>query len=104
MAAATRSAVAVATPGSSLMTRETVFRLTPAASATSRIVGRVVRRAISALSSIPDNVVGQRCQGGPVRPPTRRVKRAGGRRGQLRLGREAGLAHAIVELRAATGS
>src|SRR4051794_21328755 len=62
IAAATRSAVALATPGSSLMTRETVFRLTPAASATSRIVGRVVRRAISVLSppsqtTLSDNVV-----------------------------------------------
>src|SRR4051794_28142439 len=40
IAADTRSAVGPATPGSSLITRETVLRLTPARSATSRIVGR----------------------------------------------------------------
>src|SRR3954469_9620052 len=62
IATPTRSAVAAATPGSSLITRETVFRLTPARTATSRIVGRVGRRALRSLSSsqttLSDNVVG----------------------------------------------
>src|SRR5205807_220809 len=38
----TRSAISGATPASALTTRETVFRLTPARKATSRIVGRNV--------------------------------------------------------------
>src|SRR5215213_1776448 len=40
IASATRAAVAGATAASPLITRETVFRLTPAVRATSRIVGR----------------------------------------------------------------
>ena len=47
----TLAAVASATPASSLMTRETVFRLTPARSATWRIVGR------PPMSDTADNVV-----------------------------------------------
>jgi hypothetical protein len=39
MAASTRAAVAGRTPSSLLTTRETVFKLTPALLATSRIVG-----------------------------------------------------------------
>src|SRR4051794_13795254 len=39
IASATRAAVAGATPASALITRETVFRLTPAVCATSLIVG-----------------------------------------------------------------
>jgi hypothetical protein len=60
IASPTRSAVAVATPASALMTRETVFKLTPAFSATSRIVGLVAdsdasfglspRRALTTMS------------------------------------------------------
>src|SRR5436190_4202074 len=62
MAAVTRPAVVAATPGSSLMTRETVFRLTPASTATSRMVGRVVRKALRSsspprLTTLTDNVV-----------------------------------------------
>src|SRR5215210_8170818 len=53
IALSTRSAVSAATPASSLMTRETVFRLTPALRATSRIVGRVDRTP----SPLDDNVV-----------------------------------------------
>src|SRR5215211_7580968 len=41
IASPTRSAVAEATPASALMTRDTVFKLTPAFSATSRMVGLV---------------------------------------------------------------
>src|SRR5215208_1532685 len=44
IASATRAAVAGATAASPLMTRETVFRLTPAERATSRIVGRGERK------------------------------------------------------------
>src|SRR4051812_50019554 len=51
IAAFTRSAVSGATPGSSLITRLTVFKLTPALSATWRIVGR------ACLISSADNVV-----------------------------------------------
>src|SRR5690242_5797138 len=40
MACRTRAAVAAFTPGSSFTTRETVFNATPAAAATSFIVGR----------------------------------------------------------------
>src|ERR671938_25301 len=42
IASVTRLAVSTATPGSELITRETVLRLTPARSATWRIVGRLI--------------------------------------------------------------
>src|ERR1700760_3816911 len=41
MARSTRAAVSGSTPGSPLTTRDTVIRLTPAAAATSRMVGRL---------------------------------------------------------------
>ena len=55
MAAVTRSAVAGVTPASALITRETVFRLTPAMSATWRMVGRVafMPRSRALLASPP---------------------------------------------------
>src|SRR5262245_911308 len=66
IASPTRAAVATATPGSPLMTRETVFRLTPAREATSRIVGRVLRRAlIRGGTTLSDNVVSEPYAGGP---------------------------------------
>ena len=49
MAEETRCAVAAPTPASPFTTRETVFRLTPAACATSFIVGLRDRRAILVL-------------------------------------------------------
>src|SRR3954464_14439057 len=51
MAAVTRSAVAGVTPASALITRETVFRLTPAMSATWRMVGRVAFMSMTTLST-----------------------------------------------------
>src|SRR3954452_5276284 len=58
MAAVTRAAVSCATPGSALTTRETVFRLTPAVLATSRIVGRPDNEPLSSLVTRGvDNVV-----------------------------------------------
>jgi hypothetical protein len=59
MAAATRAAVSARTPGSSLTTRETVFRLTPAVLATSRIVALVATRAplLHPVNRFSDNVV-----------------------------------------------
>src|SRR5579884_438743 len=42
MARSTRAAVSGSTPGSPLTTRDTVIRLTPAAAATSRMVGRLI--------------------------------------------------------------
>jgi hypothetical protein len=65
IASPTRAAVAAATPDSPLMTRETVFRLTPARCATSRIVGLVALTATFLLTppefvtTLPDNVVGE---------------------------------------------
>ena len=47
MAASTRAAVAGRTPSSLLTTRETVFRLTPAVLATSRIVGLATLSSLS---------------------------------------------------------
>src|SRR5262245_53314271 len=77
IASLTRAAVSAATPASSLMTRETVFRLTPARCATSRIVGLVALTATILLTppeivtTLADNVVGGTvwgravdCQGG----------------------------------------
>src|SRR3954464_13666251 len=64
MASPTRAAVPVATPASPLITRETVFRLTPARCATSRIVGLVALMATFLLTppefvtALSDNVVG----------------------------------------------
>src|SRR3954468_6389310 len=70
MASPTRAAVPVATPASSLMTRETVFRLTPARCATSRMVGLVALTATFLLAppeiatTLADNVVGGTLRGG----------------------------------------
>src|SRR5215218_1168669 len=64
IASPTRAAVSAATPDSPLMTRETVFRLTPARCATSRIVGLVALTATFLLAppdgatALSDNVVG----------------------------------------------
>src|SRR3954452_19226232 len=73
MASPTRAAVPLATPASSLMTRETVFRLTPARCATSRMVGLVALTATFLLAppeivtTLPDNVVGGTLRAGGVR-------------------------------------
>src|SRR5215207_6485515 len=80
IASVTRAAVSAATPASRLITRETVFRLTPARCATSRIVGLVALMATILLAppygstTLPDNVVGADrmgpgggCQGGAHR-------------------------------------
>src|SRR3954451_16535294 len=56
MAASTRAAVSARTPGSWLTTRETVFRLTPAVLATSRMVGRTIA-VLSLRGDGADNVV-----------------------------------------------
>src|SRR3954451_14733641 len=79
IAAETRSAVGPATPGSSLITRETVFRLTPARSATSRIVGRERVAGMTSdtvlllWTTLDDNVV----RSGPYAAP-RGVSRGNG--------------------------
>ena len=59
MAASTRAAVAGRTPFSLLTTRETVFRLTPAVLATSRIVGLATLSSLllDPDTSAVDNVV-----------------------------------------------
>jgi hypothetical protein len=56
IARCTLTASAVETPGSSLTTRETVFRLTSASWATSRMVGR--RRGAGTLCTIVSIVLG----------------------------------------------
>jgi hypothetical protein len=53
-AARTRSEVPATTPGSSFKTRDTVFKLTPACEATSRIVGRPL---MGGTAGVFDNVV-----------------------------------------------
>src|SRR3954447_18355776 len=64
IASPTRPAVSAATPASPLITRDTVFRLTPARCATSRIVGLVALTATFLLTppefvtALSDNVVG----------------------------------------------
>src|SRR3954470_4123667 len=54
IAVVTRSAVCGATLASSLMTRETVLRLTPARSATWRIVGRAPPRGDTAAALLSE--------------------------------------------------
>src|SRR3954470_8151798 len=82
MASPTRAAVPVATPASSLMTRETVFRLTPARCATSRMVGLVALTATFLLAppeiatTLADNVVGGTLRGPGVRCQGPRTFRA----------------------------
>src|SRR5215207_2908398 len=56
MASTTRADVAVETPYSELITRDTVLMLTPASAATSRIVGLRLMAIVS--GSVSDNVVG----------------------------------------------
>src|SRR3954452_4148961 len=64
IAAVTRRAVSTATPGSSLTTRDTVLRLTPAVLATSRIVGRPdTRLLLAALTTLSTPDDGDRTQG-----------------------------------------
>src|SRR6188472_2699556 len=64
IASPTFAAVSAATPGSPLITRDTVFRLTPARCATSRMVGLVAPRTTILLTppsgptTLTDNVVG----------------------------------------------
>ena len=53
MAASTRAAVAGRTPSSLFTTRETVFRLTPALLATSRIVGLATLSSLLLLDRKP---------------------------------------------------
>src|ERR1700742_315720 len=53
MARSTRAAVSGSTPGSPLTTRDTVIRLTPAAAATSRMVGRLFTAARLSASQPP---------------------------------------------------
>src|SRR5436309_5204016 len=65
----TSAAVSGRTPGSSLTTRDTVLRLTPAAWATSAIVGRALPSSSLAAVSVTllDNVVnGAPAQDGPL--------------------------------------
>ncbi len=56
MARSTRARRSADTAGSALITRETVFRLTPASAATSRIVGRGRSTGLASWRP-PDKVV-----------------------------------------------
>ena len=64
MAASTRAAVAGRTPFSLLTTRETVFRLTPAVLATSRIVGLATLSSLLLLDPVTTAVTTLSCASG----------------------------------------